>query len=211
MWHGTLAELAAKQVPLVAGVDPSAGMLHQAHTGMEKTLLVRGRAESLPFRSQSFERIFSINAFHHFSDKITFIAEARRVLSPKGRLLTLGLDPHTGRDRWWVYDYFDQTLEIDKRRYPPASEIRDWMEGAGFRNCATREVQHLPSEMAAESAEQSGMLEPSSTSQLTVLKEDEYERGMNRVRKDMDVARERGEQLLLAADLRLYATIGWAE
>lgn len=208
---GHWLDLLAKQVPIVAGVDPSAGMLRQAHTGVENTSLVRGRAESLPFRSQSFDRTFCINAFHHFSDKIAFIAEARRVLGPKGALLTLGLDPHTGRDRWWVYDYFDQTLEIDKRRYPPASEIRAWMGRAGFRNCATREVQHLPSEMPAESAEQSGLLEPSSTSQLTVLKENEYERGMNRLRKDMDAARERGEQLLLAADLRLYGTIGWAE
>lgn len=208
---GHWLDLLAERVPLVAGIDPSLGMLRQAHLGVQNTLLIRGKAESLPFRSQSFDRMFCINAFHHFSDKIAFVAEARRVLGPNGAFLTLGLDPHTGLDRWWVYDYFDQTLEIDKRRYPPTSEIRAWMERAGFRNCATQEVQHHSEEMTAELAEQSGLLEPGSTSQLTVLKGDEYERGIEGIRSQMDLESERGEELLLAADLRLYGTIGWSE
>lgn len=208
---GHWLELLAERVPLVAGIDPSLGMLRQAHLGVQNTLLIRGKAESLPFRSQSFDRIFCINAFHHFSDKIAFVSEARRVLGPNGAFLTVALDPHTGWDRWWVYDYFDQTLEIDKQRCPPTSEIRAWMERAGFRNGATQEVQHHSEEMTAESAEQAGLLEPGWTSQLAVLERDEFDHGIELIRSQMDATRDRGEELLLATDLRLYGTIGWSE
>src|SRR5215467_889490 len=64
-------------------------------------------------RTASLDRIFAINAFHHFVDKRAFAGEARRVLRPAGRLLTIGLDPHTGLDQWWVYDYFPAALAAD--------------------------------------------------------------------------------------------------
>jgi hypothetical protein len=37
---------------------------------------------------------------------VSFLDEARRVLRSGGRLMTIGLDPHLGIDRWYIYDYF---------------------------------------------------------------------------------------------------------
>lgn len=202
--------LLAKREPLVVGIDLSARMLEQANPALGRARLLRGRAEALPFQSRSFDRIFCINAFHHFSDKATFVYEASRLLRPEGGLLTVGLDPHTGTDRWWIYDYFAETREIDMRRYPAAREIRALMEQAGLRDCVTQEVQHLPAEVTAQTAEEMGLFERSSTSQLAILQEDEYQRGLDRLRLDIDAARERGQELMLKADLRLYATVGWA-
>ena len=51
-----------------------------------------------------------------------------------------------------------------------------------------------------------GIVDPSFTSQLTVLSEDEYQRGVKRMREANDAA---GGELQLVADFRLYATIGW--
>lgn len=114
-----------------------------------ETPLVRGRAESLSYRTQSFDRVFCIYAVHHFTDKPRFLAEARQVLRPQGGLMSLSLDPHAGLDRWWVYNYFHETLDLDKQRYPSTSELREEMSKAGFRRCETSVAEHLTMKIPA--------------------------------------------------------------
>ena len=50
-----------------------------------------------------------------------------------GRTLTVGLDPHQGADQWFVYNYFKESIEIDRGRYPATSSLRTWMRRQGFR------------------------------------------------------------------------------
>jgi len=192
----------------VTGLDVSAQMLAQARAQAPKAALAQGSAEHLPFASDSFDRVFCINAFHHFQDKVAFLTEAMRVLRPGGLMMTVGLDPHAGVDQWYIYEYFEDALEIDRRRYPASSQIREWMQAAGFDDCVTREIQHLPLRLAAREALEQGRLEKSATSQLSVLTDEEYRRGIDRVREAMESAEVRGESLCLGADLRLYATFG---
>jgi ubiquinone/menaquinone biosynthesis C-methylase UbiE len=192
----------------VAGVDVSGRMLAYARTGARGAALAHARAEHLPWRSQAFERVFCINAFHHFEDKVEFLTEAHRVLVPGGQLMTVGLDPHTGVDRWYIYEYFEPVLAIDKRRYPASSQIREWMHGRGFSNVVTSEVQHLPVRLAARAAIEQGRLDKGVTSQLALLTDAEYEGGLERIRRAVESAETLGESLFLSADLRLYATFG---
>ena len=84
-------------------------MLARARVAAPGARLVRARAEDLPWRDATFDRIFCVNALHHFSDRDRFFAEARRILRPGGGLLTIGKDPHAERDEWWVYHYFEET------------------------------------------------------------------------------------------------------
>ena len=123
--------------------------------------------------------------------------------------MTVGLDPHTKRDRWWIYEYFPEASEIDLRRYPACEEIRAIMAKAGFVQCETREVQHLPGKVSARAALERGLVDKSVTSQLAVLSDEEYQQGLDRLRQGIEEAYDRGEELMLVADLRLYATIGW--
>jgi SAM-dependent methyltransferase len=162
----------------------------------------------MPWASESFDRVFCINALHHVLDKITFLMEAKRVLRPGGLIMTAGLDPHAGVDQWYIYEYFDTVLEIDRRRYPASSEIREWMRAAGFANCVTREIQHLPVRLGARAALEQGRVDKNVTSQLSVLTNEEYRQGIDRVREAVESAEVRGESLYLSADLRLYATFG---
>jgi ubiquinone/menaquinone biosynthesis C-methylase UbiE len=192
----------------VAGVDASGNMLSYARARARGAALAHGRAEHLPWRSQTFERVFCINAFHHFEDKVSFLTEARRVLVPGGQVMTIGLDPHTGTDRWYIYEYFEPVLAIDKSRYPSSNQIREWMLALQFSSVRTSEVQHLPVRLSARSAIEQGRLRKGATSQLAVLTDDEYQRGFERVRSALESAEARGESLGLDADLRLYATFG---
>jgi SAM-dependent methyltransferase len=190
------------------GLDPSTQMLAYAKTQSPRAALVRGSAERLPFASESFDRVFCINALHHFQDKVAFSTEAMRVLRSSGLMMTVGLDPHAGVDQWYIYEYFDHVSEIDRRRYPSSSQIREWMRAAGFTDCVTREIQHLPVRLEARAALEQGRLGKNVTSQLGVLTDEEYRQGIARVREAIETAEVRGESLFLSADLRLYATFG---
>jgi len=192
----------------VTGVDASAQMLACAKAQAPRATLAQGSAERLPWTSESFGRLFCINAFHHFQNKVAFLTEAMRVLRPGGRIMTIGLDPHAGVDQWYIYEYFDNVLEIDRRRYPASGQIREWMEAIGFANCVTREIQHLPVRLAARSALEQGRLDKNVTSQLSVLTDEEYRQGIDRIREAVASAEAQGESLYLSADLRLYATFG---
>src|SRR5690242_11410137 len=134
--HGTARAL--------AGIDRSFEMLRRARLAEPSTLLVHATAEELPLGDGAFDRVFCINALHHFPDMIRFMDECRRVLRAGGKFLTIGLDPHNGNDQWWIYDFFPSALTADLQRYPPTSRIRDVLRSAGFGNARSAVVQHLP-------------------------------------------------------------------
>ena len=192
----------------VTGLDFSAGMLAQARRHLPGIPLIQGTAERLPWRAQSFDRVFCINALHHFPDKPAFLAAAHHILRPGGTILSVGLDPHRGLDQWFIYDYFPESLEIDRQRYPAASALRTWMRKAGFASCTTQEVEHWIYRLPARDILKQGRLDRAATSQLSVLTDEEYQRGMEHIRADMELAEAKGGTLFLTADLRLYGTSG---
>ena len=191
-----------------AGLDASAGMLARAQAHDRRSALVRGEAEALPWTDGSFDRLFSVNALHHFRDRRAFFVNARRVLRRGGRVMTIGLNPHTEVDRWYIYEYFEPVLAMDRARYAASRQIHEWMEAAEFSDCVTREVQHMPIRLSARAAIEQGRLDRTATSQLAILTEEQYRRGIDRIRRDMESAEANGSTLYLTADLRLYATIG---
>ena len=190
----------------LGGVDPSAPMLDRARGAAPAAHLVRARAEDLPWRDGSFDRLFCVNALHHFSDRGRFFAEARRVLKPGGGLLTIGKDPHTDRDDWWVYDYFEETRALDRERFARVRTLRGEMALAGFAWTESMEADHIEIVRPASEALTNGIVDRGFTSQLTVLSDEEFARGERRLRQANDAA---GGGLQLVADFRLYATLAW--
>ena len=201
-WLRTLAGRA----PLVAGVDFSSEMIGRAKGS--GAALVRARAESLPWTDRSFDRIVCINALHHFNDRDAFFAEARRVLKPGGGVLTIGLDPHAGRDTWWIYEFFPETVTIDLERYPAVKTIRAEMVRAGFESAESHEVQTFEHVMPAARAFERGLVARSFSSQLAVLTDDEFDAGVARLRQSMQTSEQSGGALQLVSELHLFAAIG---
>ena len=197
---------AMAQRGILAGVDPSAPMLARARGAAPRALLMRARAEDLPWRDATFDRIFCVNALHHFADRMRFFAEARRVLTPGGGLLTIGKDPHADRDEWWVYEYFEETRAIDRERFARVRTLRGEMALAGFAWTESMEADHIEVVRPAADTLANGVVDNSFTSQLTVLSDEEFSRGAERLRLANEAA---GGTLQLVADFRLYATLAW--
>jgi ubiquinone/menaquinone biosynthesis C-methylase UbiE len=195
-----LAEISLRSPGDVFGLDLSARMLDQARIAAPAAHLARGTADRLPLANASVDRIFCINALHHFSDQPAFIAQCHRVLRPGGGVLTVGLDPHVGRDQWWVYDYFPAALAADRVRYPATATLRQWFAAAGFDRSTSTPAEHFPAAVPFDIAVERGIVDRQSASQLMVISDADYDAGMTRLR---------GDRPVLRADLTLYATTAW--
>ena len=189
----------------LAGVEPAAGMLARAREAAPAARLVRARAEMLPWRDATFDRVVCVNALHHFADRAGFFAEARRILKPGGALMSIGKDPHAERDSWWVYDYFPETVGIDLERFARVRILRGEIAKAGFDWTESFEVDRIEALTPAGDALATGVVDRAYTSQLTVLSDEEFEAGVARVR---DANAAAGGELQLVTDFRLYATLG---
>lgn len=135
---GHVANALAPLVSRVTALDLTEEMLQVAqqfihgngHTNVE---FVAGDAEQLPFPDNTFDRVTSRIAAHHFPDVTAFVKESLRVLKPGGKLLFIdNVAPESD-----VYDRFYN--DIEKWRDP--SHGRAWrksewilmLEKAGFR------------------------------------------------------------------------------
>src|SRR4051812_10835209 len=125
-WLAGIDDLAGQ----VLGADTSMRMLAHARTNAPRASLVRASAESLPWEDASVDRVFCVNALHHFPSAEQFVHECRRVLRHGGAFLTIALDPHVRRDHWWIYEYFPAAAALDLQRYPATSVIREWLTDA---------------------------------------------------------------------------------
>jgi ubiquinone/menaquinone biosynthesis C-methylase UbiE len=117
-----LGALAASGRPVV-GLDytPTVLMGAQAHYQGRLPLLCAD-SQRLPVASAAFNAVLCLEAVYYFPDPAAFLAEARRVLAPGGRLLVGSSNPD--------WPYFVPGLLA--RSYPTAPELAGWLQAAGF-------------------------------------------------------------------------------
>jgi SAM-dependent methyltransferase len=204
-WLGLL-----RQWRPVVGLDRSQGMLRRAQAGAAAGLpLAQASAEGLPVAAGCFDLVLVVNALHHFGQQAAFVAEARRVLRPGGVLVMIGMDPHQGRDRWYIYDYYPGTRETDLARFPSAGQQLDWLAAAGFTRAEWRQAAHTRETYAGRAVLASHFGQKYGTSQLALLSDAAYQAGRKRLEADIAAAEGRGETIVCEFDVRLYAVIGW--
>jgi SAM-dependent methyltransferase len=165
--------------------------------------LIRGTAEHLPFPAGSFDLVYCVNAFHHFPEKESFIREAARVLNPNGTLVIIGMDPHGQRDHWYIYDYFEGTYELDLRRFPSVPQITTWMNDAGFVEARHSVVERILDHQDGRAVLAHSVLEKTGTSQLILISDEAYDRGLRKIHADLDTAEARKETLRFVEDISL--------
>lgn len=110
-------------------VDRSPQMLARASAkGLET---VQADAQRLPFADESFDAATMISMLHHVEDPARALAEARRIVRPRGRLVLKG---YTGEDTasLWVLDYFPSSREWIEATHPPRAELLGELPGASL-------------------------------------------------------------------------------
>jgi len=192
----------------LCGLDLSAGMLRQARQRPVSLDLVRGRAGRLPFAGGTFDLVYCVNAIHHFDDRSGFVAEARRLLRAGGALAVAGMDPRRARASWYVYDYFPGTYEADLARFPSWGTVADWMIAAGFARLSWQTVETIYDAKAGRAVLRDPFLGKDATSQLTLLDDEVYAAGLERIERALAAAEEAGQTLTFPTDLMLDMLVG---
>lgn len=198
-WLSLLAPLGGR----VIGLDYSPGMLREAQGRHPAGWLVNGEAGQLPFASGAFDLVFCVNAFHHFPHKRAFITEAHRLLRSGGALAIINMDPHTGRDRWYLYHYFEGTRETDQHRFPSSGALVDWLIAAGFERAHWRVAHHIQHTHMGRAVLDDHFLQKHSTSQLALLSDEVYNAGLARLKADLAEAEAAGRELNFESNLSL--------
>lgn len=115
------------------GVDPCADSLRRARRRAPRALLVRGRAETLPFRDRAFATVTSGLVFCSVRDVPAGLAELRRVLRPGGALRML--EHVRSQHPWqaWLQDRLQPLWTRVTGGCHPNRETERDVEAAGFR------------------------------------------------------------------------------
>ncbi len=160
---GDVAELLLKQFgkkTSVVGLDPSENMLRCARRRFQKreVSLVRGRAESLPFKGSSFDIVSTSFGIRNFSDRHSAVGEIRRVLKRGGIFAVLEFSKPGnglfGKLTWWytervvpllggfltgngkAYRY----LAVSIADFPPPEGLSKEIERKGFERVKVRRL-----------------------------------------------------------------------
>jgi ubiquinone/menaquinone biosynthesis C-methylase UbiE len=192
------------------GLDRSLGMLRAAGQRDSQLYLTNGQAESLPFDDACFDFIYCVHALHHFEEQRIFLREARRVLKPAGWLAVIGMDPHVGPERWYIYQYFDGTYTTDLARFPPWDTLLVWMAAAGFTSLNQQTVEHIYKQYRGAQVFEDPFLQKESTSQLVLLSDQAYTAGIDRLRQAVAKAAASQEEITFSVDHDIVLVLGQA-
>lgn len=82
--------------------------------------VVQASCDGLPFDDASFDAALAVLTIHHWPDRSLGLREMARV--SRERVVILSWD--TAEADFWIYDYFPEIEEIDRRTCPPIDEVR---------------------------------------------------------------------------------------
>jgi ArsR family transcriptional regulator len=126
---GRMLQLCAGNAEHAVGIDLSREMLAVARANLDapeyrNCSLRRASAEQLPFTDSSFDVVLSHMVLHFLPEPELAIAEAARVLRPRGRLILVDFAPHDS-----------SVLGAEHAHRWPGftdAQIGEWMEEAGL-------------------------------------------------------------------------------
>lgn len=187
------------------GADLSTGMLNVAKHSNSNLNLINANSSALPIKKSSFDFIFVVNAIHLFNEHKTFIRDSYALLKPGGIFCIVGLEPRESEKDWFVYKYFENTFETDLKRYPTFSELRTVMNSSGFKNIEIETVHRIETYLDGENILSDHFAQKNGGSQLALLSDEDYKKGISKIKIDIDKASSKGEKIIFETKLNFYA------
>ena len=163
-------------------LDRSEAMLAQARP--KGLRAVAGDAQDLPFEEGSFDAVMLISMLHHVASQELALREARRVLSPGGRLAALVFTREDIADAWCL-EYFPSSRPWMEETHLPVGELLAGLPGAELSPVEYRDLEDCS--LAAMMSRPELVLDARRRSQTSFFERmardhpDELQRGLERL------------------------------
>jgi ubiquinone/menaquinone biosynthesis C-methylase UbiE len=161
------------------GIDPSRAMLSEAARRPGRVQFRQGQAGALDFESGFFDLVFCVDVIHHVNDRQAYFDEAYRVLKSGGKVCTVTDSEWIIQHRQPLTTYFPETVEIELKRYPRISDLRKFMEQAGFSQMDEEMVEFAYQLVDSKAYRQKAF------SALHLIPQAAFERGLERMEEDL--------------------------
>lgn len=103
--EGRFCRMASDRGAMAVGIDPTAPLVREAGLRHQGSSYAQARAECLPFRDRSFDRVVSYLTLIDIPDYRAAIREMARVLKPGGTLVAANLNGFVTAQPWgWRRD-----------------------------------------------------------------------------------------------------------
>lgn len=169
----------------IFGLDFSLEMMKIPKADKPYLNLVNADAVNIPFKDNIFDLIFCVNAIHHFPDKEKFIGESMRTLTSNGTVATFGVDPSIDKN-WYVYNYFDSIYENDLKRFPSLELLKNKLIKENFTDVQIKAVEEVNNARIGNDVLSDPFLQKQSCSQLANLSDEEYQKGINKIKNQLE-------------------------
>lgn len=163
------------------GADRSAEMLAVAENkGIKASFICCDAQDKSIAPDSAIDYIRNEYAWHHFVNHNAVISNIYRMLKPGGLFKMVNICPEYMKS-YWVHHYFPGTRSIDKLRFIGSRDLHKTFTDHGFE--VKIKVKTIISKANIKSILQEA--ENRDISQLTLLSEEEYCTGLDRIRTDL--------------------------
>lgn len=170
--------------PLVVDREP-AMLARAAAKGLET---LEGDAQRLPLPDECADAVMLVSMLHHVEDQPTALAEARRILRPKGRLVLMGWS-YEDLSWQWMVEYWPSTRAWMADAHPKLQRLLDLLPGARRYEIVYRDLED--GSLAALSSHPEKMADPRWHRQTSYFERlqrdhpDELKAGLARLERDL--------------------------
>ncbi len=161
------------------GLDPSRDMLSQARSQGPDVTWTCAPAENTGLNNIQFDFVFSVDAVHHFQDRVHVFSEINRLLSETGTICIATDSEEIIRSRTPLSLYWPETIEIELARYPRMETLETELRDTGFVDLRQEEVR------AVYELSDLTPCRAKVFSCLRLLSEETFQRGLERLKKDV--------------------------
>lgn len=162
------------------GLDASEDMVKKAKEKLENISLTHELAEDMLYEDEKFDYISNNYAFHHFTNKGLALDEVYRVLKENGVYKMHNIAIHDMK-KWWVYHYFPTAYYEDLKRFWEKEVIFNELSIRGFK--VKMQIEYRLEKVRV--SDYLGYAENRDISTLTLIDDQEYQDGLEKMRYDV--------------------------
>ena len=121
---------------MLFGIDISGGMIKKARSKVydEKMIFFQtADSENIPFKSESFDYVFSTNSFHHYHNPEEVLREIKRVLSRQGKFYILDIAKNNSFGVLF-WNFIKSKIERGHNRYYSVEEFKTLLIESNFQD-----------------------------------------------------------------------------